>query len=104
MTRAPFQSAVTVLPAGSREQLYTRIILDLLYPKGTEPTLQDLVVPNAQARVGLTIIGRDKQRYRLLQDVTTGRRALQKMVGDQAQNVTSAAAEIAQAVTATLGF
>jgi hypothetical protein len=104
MSRVGFQPNVTLMPAGAREQIYARVILDLLYPKGTEPALSDLVVPNQPARVGLTVVGRDQQKYRLLQDVATGRRALQKLAGDQAQVITSSAAEISQAVTATLGF
>jgi hypothetical protein len=104
LQRAPFQAGLTVLPAGTRERLYARLILDLLYPEGTEPTLFDLDQPGTQSRVGLTVQGRDGQRYRLLHDVHTGRRALQRLTGDKAENITNAAAEIAQAVTATLGF
>src|SRR6185437_12286724 len=78
--------------------------LDLLYPKGTEPTLADLDVPSAQSRVALVVVGRDNVRYRLLHDVHTGRRALQRMNGDKAEPVTNVANEIAQAVTATIGF
>lgn len=102
--RVPFQPALTVLSAGSREKLYARVILDLLYPKGTEPSLLDLDMPGAQSRVALTVQGRDGNRYRLLHDAHTGRRALQKMVGDKAEVLTNSSGEIAQAVTATLGF
>lgn len=104
LTRVPFGPAVTMLPAGEREQLYVRIVLDLLYPKGTEPTLFDLDLTGHQSRVGLTVRGRDGTLFRLLQDVHTGRRALQRLVGDKPEPITNAANEIAQAVTAQIGF
>ena len=103
LVRAPFAPGVTVFHAGPRERLFVRLVLDLLYPKGTEPTLDDIDDPESQSRVGV-VVGRDGQRYRLLIDVKTGRRALQKYVDDKAEAVTSAANEIAQAVTATIGF
>lgn len=104
LTRVPFGPAVTLLPAGEREQLYVRIVLDLLYPKGTEPTLFDLDLAGHQSRVGLTVRGRDGTLFRLLQDVHTGRRALQRLVGDKPEPISNAANEIAQAVTAQIGF
>jgi hypothetical protein len=104
LVRVPFNPGVTALPATARERLYSRVVLDLLYPKGTEPTLADLDVPTAQSRVAIVVVGRDNVRYRLLQDVHTGRRALQRMNGDKAEPVTNAANEISQAVTATIGF
>ncbi len=104
MVRLPFAPRITVLPAAPRERLMVRVILDLLYPVGTEPTLFDLDIPTAQSRVALTVQGRDGQRYRLLQDVHTGRRALQRMAGDKAEPMSNTASEIAQAVTATIGF
>lgn len=104
LTRVPFAPGVTLLPAGEREQLYVRIVLDLLYPKGTEPTLFDLDLAGHQSRVGLTVRGRDGTLFRLLQDVHTGRRALQRLVGDKPEPITNAANEIAQAVTAQVGF
>lgn len=102
--RVPFQSGVTVLAAGPRERLYARLILDLLYPDGTEPTLLDLDMPGSQSRVAVTVRGRDGNLYRLLHDAHTGRRALQRIQGDKAEPLTNSAGEIAQAVTATLGF
>lgn len=102
--RQAFGPGVTMLAAGPREQLYARLILDLLYPKGTEPSLADLDLPGQQSRVGLTVRGRDGGIFRLLHDVHTGRRALQRLVGDKAEPITNAANEIAQAVTAQIGF
>lgn len=104
LTRVPFGPGVTMLAAGPREQLYIRIVLDLLFPKGTEPSLIDLDLAGQQSRVGLTVRGRDGNLFRLLQDVHTGRRALQRLVGDKAEPITNAANEISQAVTAQIGF
>lgn len=104
LLRVPFQPGVTVFSAGPRERLYSRLILDLLYPRGSEPTLLDLDTPGSQSRVALTVQGRDGHVYRLLHDVHTGRRALQRVVGDRAEPLTNVTGEIAQAVTATLGF
>ncbi|OGQ24373.1 MAG: hypothetical protein A2138_27485 [Deltaproteobacteria bacterium RBG_16_71_12] len=102
--RLAFTQPVTMVAAGVREQLYVRIMLDLLYPKGTEPTLIDLDEAGQQSRVGLTVRGRDGTIFRLLQDVHTGRRALQRGVDGKAEPISNAAAEIAQAVTAQIGF
>lgn len=102
--RLAFTQPLTMVAAGAREQLYVRIMLDLLYPKGTEPTLFDLDQPGQQSRVGLTVRGRDGTTFRLLQDVHTGRRALQRLVDGKAEAISNAAAEIAQAVTAQIGF
>lgn len=104
LVRAPMAPGVTVFHAGPRERLFVRLVLDLLYPKGTEPTLEDVDDPGAQSRVGVVVVGRDGQRYRLLLDVKTGRRTLQRYINDQAEPITGAANEIAQAVTATIGF
>ncbi|MBI1948304.1 MAG: hypothetical protein HYS27_21635 [Deltaproteobacteria bacterium] len=103
-TRLAFNQPVTMVAAGEREQLYVRIMLDLLYPKGTEPTLFDLDQAGQQSRVGLTVRGRDGTVFRLLQDVHTGRRALQRVVDGKAEAISNAAAEIAQSVTAQIGF
>ncbi|HEY4221721.1 MAG TPA: hypothetical protein VGO62_10265, partial [Myxococcota bacterium] len=104
--RVPFAAGVTALPATVREKLYVRLVLDLLYPKGSEPTLADLDGggDGKETRIGIIVVGRDQQKYRLLQDVHSGRRALQRMTGDKFEPITGAQNEIAQAVTATLGF
>ena len=112
LVRAPFAPGVTVMNAGVRERLYVRLLVDVLYPKGTEPTLNDLDEPGLQSRIGVTVQGRDNQRYRLLLDVKSGRRALQRIppaagapgAEGKPEVVSSSANEIAQAVTATLGF
>src|SRR5262245_60035604 len=78
LSRAPFQPGVTVFAAGPRERLYARLVLDLLYPKGSEPTLAELATPGGQSRVALLVRGRDGNLYRLLVDVQNGRRALQR--------------------------
>lgn len=102
--RVAFTQPVTMIAAGPREQLYVRLVLDLLYPKGTEPTLADVEAPGQQGRVALTVRGRDGTVFRILHEVQSGRRALQRLVDGKVEPVTTAAAEIAQAVTAQIGF
>lgn len=103
-TRVAFGQPVNMIAAGPREQLYVRIMLDLLYPKGTEPTLKDLEAPGQQGRVALTVRGRDGGVFRLLHEVQSGRRALQRLVDAKVEPISTAGAEIAQAVTAQVGF
>lgn len=97
---------LTVLhPVDGREAVLTRVLLDLLYPAGTENTLAALVQPGAQqSRVGVLLQGRDGQSYRILGDAASGKRALMRVQGAQQIPVTQSAAEIGQAVTAQLGF
>ncbi len=103
-TRVAFNPQVTMLAAGAREQHYARLVLDLLYPRGTEPTLADLEAPGHQGRAALTVRGRDGGVFRLLHEAQTGRRALQRLVDGKVETISTAAAEIAQAVTAQVGF
>ena len=100
LTRVSPGGGLTVFRAQGAAELFGRLIHTLLYPAGVEV---DAGLPGA-SRAALTVTGRDAKRYRLLLDVQTGRRALQQMVDDKPVNLTSVAGEIAQAVTAQLGF
>ena len=110
LTRVPLSSGLTLVqPADERGRVLIRVLLSLLYPKGSDPDLADLVLPveNAgqqQARVGITLQGRDGAIYRILQDAATGRRSLLKTENGQQVALSKTSAAIAQAVTAVIGF
>ena len=104
LARASFAPALTLLPAGPRERLYLPLLLDLLYPKSDALALAERGEPAEQGRVAVVVIARDGQRYRLLLDVHTGRRVLQRYVDGRPEMVCDTVREIALAVTAVLGF
>jgi len=108
MTRVAITPACTVLhPMSGHEQVLTAAVVGLLYPPeagGSDP-LPRLVDPNADAsRVGVLLRGRDGQNYRILRDLKVGKWSLLKEAKGGFSPITSSPAEIAQAMTATLGF
>ena len=101
--RWSFGPSVSVVPAGEREALLGAVVSDLLAPEA-ESTLGALALPNAAARAAITLVGRDQQRYRVVVDLNSGRRALQRYAGDRFETLTTTPAEIATALTAQVGL
>lgn len=104
--RVAFAEGVQRLEPAEKADTVHAAVLDLLYPEGHESGLHTLVLPEAaQARVGVTVVGRDGLQYRVLRDVRGGRVSLLAPGEDGAlAPLTSQPAEIAQMVTARLGF
>ena len=97
---------VAIIPAGEAEALVARAIFELL------AGIQDGVVAGAvlpdeagaQGRCAVVILGRDQQRYRVLWDLKSGRKALQVQKGENFEVLATTRAEILQALTATVGL
>lgn len=106
LTRWAFPSAPCVVPAGEREELAARAAFELLSCT-TDGVLPGAVLAaaegGAQARAGVVLVGRDQRRFRVLWDLSSGRRALQAQSGDAWDTVSSTTTEIAQALTALVG-
>jgi len=104
VTRWAFPAGVAVVPAGPAEKLCARAAFELLGCI-SDGAIANAVEPGATgARAAVILIGRDQRRYRLVWDLASGRRALQVMNGDALEVISTVQAEIAQALTAQVGF
>jgi hypothetical protein len=106
MTRVALAPGLTMgHPVDERVGVMLEVVLDLLFPKGGDLTLQHLVEPSApQSRIGILVTGRNGTHYRVMKDVRSGRITMMKMTAQGGESLSSRAPEIAQMVTAQLGF
>ena len=103
-TRVTLGAAVTAIhPLDGREAAVTAILLDLLYPD-TGPRISSFDPAADASRIGLLVKGRDGGTYRILRDLRSGETSLLKEIDGAFQPVSTRPAEIAQTVTAQLGF
>jgi hypothetical protein len=106
LSRWVFPSSASVVAAGPREEFVARTAFELL-SCAVDAALPAAVLSSAeggaQARAGVVIVGRDQRRFRVLWDLTSGRRALQVQRGDAWEMLSSTTTEIAQLLTATIG-
>lgn len=103
-SKVEIASGLAVLAAAPREALFRRVLLDLLYPKEGDSALKPLIVDERPARVGVTLQAVDGTEYRLLLEVATNRRVLQRIVAGNAEVMCTTAADIASAVRQILAF
>ncbi len=103
LTRWSFPTGVAVVPAGSAEALAVRAAYELLGSQ-SEGKLSGAAIEGQPSRAAVIVVGRDGRRYRLLWELGSGRRALQVMNGDTLEVVSTVQAEIAQTLTAQVGF
>ncbi len=106
MTRVLLAPGLTMgHPVDERAGVLQEVVLDLLFPKGGDLTLQHLIDPSApNSRIGILVTGRDGTHYRVMKDVRSGRITMMRMGAEGGENLSSRAPEIAQMVTAQLGF
>jgi hypothetical protein len=106
LTRWGFPAGAAVVPAGAREELVARAAFEML-ACAADGALPAAVLSasegGSQARAGVVVAGRDQRRFRLLWDLSSGRRALQVQSGDAWTIVSTTTNEIAQALTAMVG-
>lgn len=96
-----------VHPLSGHEQALTATVIGLLYPEafGDNDPLAALLDPSAETpRVGLLLRGRDGVAYRVLRDLKAAKWSLLKEAKGGFSPLSSRPAEIAQAVTASLGY
>lgn len=102
---APASGLSIVHPIDGREGAISATVLDLLFPKDVDDTeVARFAEPSAEARIGIMVRGRDGSAYRLLKDLSTGKGSLLKESAGGFSPVSNRAPEIAQAVTAQIGF
>lgn len=110
MTRVAFGPAVTVVhPLSGNEGALAEVVCGLLYPdtSGDDDSdpLKRLVDPAADvSRVGILLRGRDGVSYRILRDLKTAKWSVLKEGAGGFSPISSRPADVAQLVTASIGF
>jgi hypothetical protein len=103
LTRWTFPAGVAVIPAGAPEALVARAAYELLGAQ-SDGKLSGAGLDGQPSRAAVIVVGRDGRRYRLVWELGSGRRALQVMNGETLEVVSTSQAEIAQTLTAQVGF
>ncbi len=104
--RAEFGPALNLVgPVDGRHTVVVRALRDLLYPQSNESALERLVdEAQPHSRIAVCMVGRDGQTYRIIRDLRTGRvSALKKGQGGYTP-LCDTPAQVAQMVTAQMGF
>ncbi len=102
VVRWAFPAGVAVVPASSDNTLCARAAYELL--AGVTDGELPKAAANDTARAAIILVGRDQRRYRLVWELQSGKRTLQVMNGDKLEVVSTMQAEIAQALSAQVGF